>query len=139
MSFHALDHKYVLILLFTCVHVTCPSPSQDVNEENCYRHPKLYIAGQTNKNFTAFTFVRSVAKGIWVAFVVFFILMGMTLFNEFPAGWEWDFQSFGLAASAALVVIVNLQVSLVLTTQVCTYTGTVHLSCRSGIVINGIS
>lgn len=84
---------------------------QDVNEENCYRHPKLYIAGQTNKNFTVFTFARSVGKGIWVAFVVFFVLMGMTLFNEYPAGWEWDFQSFGLAASGALVIIVNLQAS----------------------------
>ena len=42
---------------------------------------------------------------------MFFILMGMTLFNEFAAGWEWDYQSFGLAASGALTIIVNLQVS----------------------------
>ncbi len=82
-----------------------------MNEDNCYhRYPKLYMAGQKNKNFTPFIFARSLAKGIWVAFTVFFILMGMTLFNEFAAGWEWDYQSFGLAASGALTIIVNLQV-----------------------------
>ena len=81
-----------------------------MNEDNCYRYPKLYIAGQKNKNFTALIFARSLAKGIWVAFTVFFILLGMTLFNESAAGWEWDYQSFGLAASGALTIIVNLQV-----------------------------
>lgn len=96
------------VLLYAPVS-NLPHP-QDVNEENCYRYPRLYIAGQTNKNFTASTFARSVAKGIWAAFVIFFVLMGMTLFNEYPAGWEWDFQSFGLAASGALTIIVNLQV-----------------------------
>ena len=54
--------------------------------------------------------MRSLVKGIYVAVVFFFILMGMTLTNFFPDGYEWDYQSFGLAASGALTIIVNLQV-----------------------------
>ena len=45
-----------------------------------------------------------------MAVVFFFILMGMTLTNFFPEGYEWDYQSFGLAASGALTITVNLQV-----------------------------
>ena len=45
-----------------------------------------------------------------MAVVFFFILMGMTLGNYYPDGYEWDYQSFGLAASGALTIIVNLQV-----------------------------
>jgi len=35
----------------------------------------------------------------------------LTLFNEYASGYEWDYQSFGLAASGALTIIVNLQVN----------------------------
>ena len=45
-----------------------------------------------------------------MAFVIFFVLLGMTLFNEYASGYEWDYQSFGLAASGALTIIVNAQV-----------------------------
>ena len=45
-----------------------------------------------------------------MAIVVFFILYGFTYLNVYHAGYEWDYQSFGYAASGALVFIVNLQV-----------------------------
>ena len=45
-----------------------------------------------------------------MAFVIFFLLFGMTAFNEYSTGYEWDYQSFGVAASGALIIIVNLQV-----------------------------
>ena len=83
---------------------------QDVDEDNCYRFPQLYIAGQQNKHFNKWIFLRSLLKGVYVAVVFFFILMGMTLTNFFPEGYEWDYQSFGLAASGALTITVNLQV-----------------------------
>ena len=81
-----------------------------MDENNCIRHPKLYFAGQQNKNFNPLIFVRSLVKGIYVAFVLFFVLFGMTFLNLFPSGYEWDYQSFGVAASGALILIVNLQV-----------------------------
>jgi hypothetical protein len=34
----------------------------------------------------------------------------MTFLDFFPDGYEWDYQSFGVAASAGLILIVNLQV-----------------------------
>ena len=49
-------------------------------------------------------------KGIYVAFSLFFVLFGMTFLNFFATGFEWDYQSFGVAASGALIIIVNLQV-----------------------------
>ena len=45
-----------------------------------------------------------------MAFVLFFVLFGLTFLNLFPDGYEWDYQSFGVAASGALILIVNLQV-----------------------------
>ncbi len=45
-----------------------------------------------------------------MAIVFFFVLFGMTFLNFFSDGYEWDYQSFGLAASGTLVIIVNLQV-----------------------------
>ena len=95
-----------------CTHTlpTPPSLSQDVDEDNCYRYPQLYIAGQQNKNFNIIIFVRSLIKGIYVAVVFFFILFGLTFLNFLPEGYEWDYQSFGVAASGALTVIVNFQV-----------------------------
>lgn len=84
---------------------------QDVDENNCYRYPKLYVASQQNKNFNVLIFLRSILKGIYVAFVFFFILFGMTFLNTYGEGYEWDYQSFGVAASGALILIVNLQVS----------------------------
>lgn len=83
-----------------------------MDEDNCYRFPQLYITGQQNKNFNSFIFARSLIKGIYVAIVFFFVLFGMTLFNFYPGGYEWDYQSFGVAASGALTLIVNLQVSV---------------------------
>ncbi len=82
-----------------------------MDEENCYRYPQLYVAGQQNKNFGPWIFIRSLIKGIYVAIVFFFVLFGITFLNFYPAGYEWDYQSFGVAASGALVVIVNVQVS----------------------------
>ena len=81
-----------------------------MDEDNCYRFPQLYITGQQNKNFNIPIFVRSLCKGIYVAISFFFVLLGITLFNFYPAGFEWDYQSFGLAASGALTFIVNFQV-----------------------------
>ena len=81
-----------------------------MDENNCYRHPTLYIAGQQNKSFNALLFVRSLIKGIYVAFALYFVLFGLTFLNFFEPGYEWDYQSLGVAASGALVVIVNLQV-----------------------------
>lgn len=91
---------------------TLPRPfSQDVDENNCYRHPKLYIAGQKNLSFNTIIFLRSLVKGIYVAIILFFVLLGITAFDNHPDGYEWDYQSFGLAASCALTIIVNFQVS----------------------------
>ena len=81
-----------------------------MDENNCYRYPKLYVAGQQNKNFNAVLFLRSLIKGIYVAFILYFVLFGMTFLNFFEPGFEWDYQSLGVAASGALVLIVNLQV-----------------------------
>lgn len=81
-----------------------------MDENNCYRYPKLYVAGQQNKNFNAVLFLRSLVKGIYVAFILYFVLFGMTFLNFFEPGFEWDYQSLGVAASGALVLIVNLQV-----------------------------
>ena len=57
-------------------------------------------------------------KGIYVAFVLFFVLFGLTFLNLFPNGYEWDYQSFGVAASGALILIVNLQVLVMIETGV---------------------
>ncbi len=81
-----------------------------MDENNCYRYPKLYISGQKNLDFNGLIFVRSLVKGIYVAIVIFFVLFGMVAFNVHPNGYDWDYQSYGLAASGALTVIVNLQV-----------------------------
>ena len=51
-------------------------------------------------------------KGIYVAIVFFFVLFGLTFLDFYDEGYEWDYQSFGTAASGALVLIVNLQVRL---------------------------
>ena len=91
-----------------------------MNEHNCYRHPKLYVAGQKNLNFNGAIFVRSLIKGIYVAIIFFFVFFGMVGFNFYPDGYEWDYQSFGLAASASLTVIVNLQVMVYLSAVSCT-------------------
>lgn len=85
---------------------------QDVDENNCYRHPKLYIAGQKNLNFNMPIFIRSLLKGIYVALILFFVLFGIVGFNTTPEGYEWDYQSFGLAASCALTIIVNCQIAI---------------------------
>ena len=82
-----------------------------MNEHNCYRYPNLYIAGQKDLNFNSAIFVRSLIKGLYVAVVFFFVFFGMAAFNVYPAGYEWDYQSYGLTVSAALTIIVNLQVS----------------------------
>ena len=92
----------------SCVYATI----QDVEENSCYRYPKLYIAGQKNENFTTWIFTRTLLKGIYVALAFFFILFGIVAFDVVPRGYEWDYQSFGLAASGALTIIVNLQVWL---------------------------
>lgn len=81
-----------------------------MDEDNCYRYPQLYVAGQQNKNFNVAIFTRSLIKGIWVAMVFFLVLFGLTYQNFYYEGFEWDYQSFGLAASGALTIIVNLQV-----------------------------
>ena len=47
-----------------------------------------------------------------MAVVLFFVLLGIMAFDHHPDGFEWDYQSFGLAASCALTIIVNLQVSI---------------------------
>lgn len=75
-------------------------------------YPRLYIAGQKNKRFNPLIFILSLIKGIAVAIIVFFVLYGLTFLNVYKEGYEWDFQSFGYAASGALVIIVNLQVIL---------------------------
>ena len=46
-----------------------------------------------------------------MAFTVFFVLFGIVYLNVYEEGYEWDYQSFSYAASGALVIIVNLQVS----------------------------
>jgi phospholipid-translocating ATPase len=107
------DPTYIAI--YNVVYTALPILSlsildQDVDEDNCYRFPELYIAGQQDKRFNKWIFLRSLMKGVYVAVVFFFILMGMTLTNFFPEGYEWDYQSFGLAASGALTITVNLQV-----------------------------
>jgi phospholipid-translocating ATPase len=109
------DPTYIAI--YNVVYTALPILSlsildQDVDEDNCYRFPELYIAGQQDKRFNKWIFLRSLMKGVYVAVVFFFILMGMTLTNFFPEGYEWDYQSFGLAASGALTITVNLQIAL---------------------------
>ena len=48
-----------------------------------------------------------------MAFVLFFVLFGVTFMDIMPnTKSEWDYQSFGLTASAALTFIVNLQVRI---------------------------
>lgn len=84
--------------------------TQDVHEKACFTHPKLYIPGQKNINFNFPIFVRSLVKGIYVAFVIFFVLLGIIAFNTYPEGYEWDYQSLGVTASASLVIIVNFEV-----------------------------
>ena len=98
--------------MYKCIYDVYFLSFQDVDENNCYRYPELYIAGQQNKYFNRWIFMRSLVKGVYVALIFFFILMGMTLFNFYPDGYEWDYQSFGLAASGALTIIVNFQVKL---------------------------
>ena len=56
-------------------------------------------------------FIRSLLKGIYVAIILFFVLFGIVGFNTMQEGYEWDYQSFGLAASCALTIIVNCQVN----------------------------
>ena len=81
-----------------------------MDENNCYRYPRLYYAGQQNKNFNIPLFIRSLIKGIYVAFILFFVLFGMAFLNFYEEGFEWDYESYGTATSGALVLIVNLQV-----------------------------
>ena len=84
---------------------------KDINEDLCYQFPKLYIAGQQNKRFNIGIFLLSLVKGIVAGIIIFFVLFGFTYLNVMPQGFEWDYQSVGFAASGALIVIVNLQVS----------------------------
>lgn len=85
---------------------------QDVDEKRGENNPKLYLTGQRNENFSFIIFLRSLIKGIYVAFVIFFVLFGITFLDVMPnTKTEWDYQSFGLTASAALTFVVNLQVS----------------------------
>ncbi len=74
-------------------------------------------------------------KGIAVALVLFFVQFGLTYLNVYGGeGYEWDFQSFGYAASGALVLIVNIQVlytsvhCIIMSVIFCsiTYTNTKH-------------
>ena len=107
--------EVLLCYLSTCAVLAL----QDVDEDSCYRYPQLYIAGQQNKNFNIVIFVRSLIKGIYVSIVFFFVYFGMTFLNVFPDGYEWDYQSFGLAASGTLIIIVNLQVCVCMCVCVC--------------------
>ena len=45
-----------------------------------------------------------------MAFILFFVLFGLTFLDFYKEGYEWDYQSFGTAASGGLILIVNLQV-----------------------------
>eukprot|EP00731_Ephydatia_muelleri_P034005 Em0044g25a len=86
---------------------------QDLSESRSIKNPDLYRAGQKNEDFNFIIFLRSIFKGIYAAFVVFFVLFGITFLDIMPnTKSEWDFQSFGLTASAALVFIVNIQIVL---------------------------
>lgn len=89
----------------------CLSLLKDLSESRSIKNPDLYRAGQKNEDFNFIIFLRSIFKGIYAAFVVFFVLFGITFLDIMPnTKSEWDFQSFGLTASAALVFIVNIQV-----------------------------
>uniref|UniRef100_A0A1X7U3D1 Phospholipid-transporting ATPase n=1 Tax=Amphimedon queenslandica TaxID=400682 RepID=A0A1X7U3D1_AMPQE len=85
---------------------------QDCTEKSCLQNPRLYIAGQKGKRFNTQIFLISLLRGICVAIVVFFVLYGFTYLNVYHAGYEWDYQSFGYAASGALIFIVNLQMAM---------------------------
>ena len=50
-----------------------------------------------------------------MAIILFFVLFGLTFLDFYEDGFEWDYQSFGTAASGGLVLIVNLQVRTVST------------------------
>lgn len=95
---------------------------QDLSEKISLNNPKLYIAGQQNQNFNVKIFVLSLLRGIAAAIMIFFVLFGITFLDVMPVGGsEWDYQSFGVAASAALTFVVNLQVS--------SYTHVLYIHC----------
>lgn len=103
---------------------------QDLSEQKSLNNPRLYIAGQQNKSFNIKIFVLSLLRGISVAIVIFFVLFGISFCDIMPlGGYEWDYQSFGLAASAALTVVVNLQVSTYACMYYCICMSSQHTVC----------
>eukprot|EP00731_Ephydatia_muelleri_P016058 Em0009g482a len=110
------DPAYITFynLIYTSTPVLAVSIlDQDVDEKRGENNPKLYLTGQRNENFSFIIFLRSLIKGIYVAFVIFFVLFGITFLDVMPnTKTEWDYQSFGLTASAALTFVVNLQIIL---------------------------
>eukprot|EP00731_Ephydatia_muelleri_P016102 Em0009g526a len=107
----------VYIAVYNVIYTSLPVfalgiADQDLSEQKSLNNPRLYIAGQQNKSFNIKIFVLSLLRGISVAIVIFFVLFGISFCDIMPlGGYEWDYQSFGLAASAALTVVVNLQIA----------------------------
>ena len=76
-------------------------------------YPQLYILGQKHVQFNSYLFVLSLVKGILNAGVIFFVLMGATLYNVLPGGgFEVDYETMTYMAAGVLTLVVNIQVSL---------------------------
>lgn len=87
---------------------------KDVDEELSVKYPSLYLPGQKGSLFNRREFLFSVMHGIISSIVLFFIPYGAMHHVIDPFGKEAaDFQSFGFAVATILVIVVNLQVTLV--------------------------
>lgn len=84
-----------------------------MNENYCLRYPKLYEPGLKNILFNKKLFSWSVAEGVVSSLVLFFIPYGTYLTGVDPMGKDvTDTQSLGTIVAAALVLTVNVRVSL---------------------------
>ncbi|XP_028658350.1 phospholipid-transporting ATPase IC [Erpetoichthys calabaricus] len=86
---------------------------QDVNDKLSLRFPRLYLPGQKGLLFNYTNFFISLFHGIFTSLIIFFIPYGAFLQTmgqdgEAPS----DYQSFAVTTASALIITVNLQISL---------------------------
>ncbi|KAG2466265.1 AT8B3 ATPase, partial [Polypterus senegalus] len=87
--------------------------AQDVNDKLSLRFPRLYLPGQKGLLFNYTNFFISLFHGIFTSLIIFFIPYGAFLQTmgqdgEAPS----DYQSFAVTTASALIITVNLQISL---------------------------
>ena len=84
---------------------------QDVSDQSCLKHPKLYVPGQKNVLFNKKIFFLSLFYGTLTSLAIFFISFGVFKDSIASTGRETSsINFFGTVVAAILVVVVNVEV-----------------------------